>query len=381
MHDDSGLFSCEVRDTRKVGCKKGERFAMSTNIYKTCSNRVATILSICSMSATPHDIASRHPMAVLGSLLAFLLMLSAATDIVAEPVTGNAIEPVPLTQNRDPRKVALGRSLFNDSRLSGGNGTSCASCHLPTMGFTDGLAISRGLPGHPGIVHTPTLFNVGLNSRFTWSGRLLSLEDHTNSVVESKMTMGAKWEDVIATLNKDAGLVAEFGALFEDGINRQNVIEAIVAYESSLNTPNAPFDRFLRGDQAAIGEEAKLGYQLFKDYGCISCHQGVNVGGNMLQVFGIFGKPGAVKLTEIPGSATKTGISEDRPVFRVPSLRNVAVTAPYFHDGSAKTLREAIDVMASNQLGRKITDLDASRLEEFLKSLTGEYQGVSLGDK
>ncbi|MCJ9671602.1 MULTISPECIES: cytochrome-c peroxidase [unclassified Neorhizobium] len=333
----------------------------------------------CSAAAAAHSAAhDNYIQWVGGILLALLLALPLPTNSAAQSSTGDPIEPVPLDAKLDQRKVSLGRSLFNDSRLSAGNGTSCASCHYLTMGLTDQLPISRGLPGYPGVVNTSSLFNVGLNSKFTWSGRLWTLEDHTNGVIENKSTMGAKWEDVIATLNKDAGITAEFEAIFKDGLKRQNVIEAIVAYEHSLNTPNAPFDRYLRGDQAAINEEAKLGYQLFKDYGCISCHQGVNVGGNMLQVFGIFGTTAAA--TETPGSAAKTGISDDRPVFRVPSLRNVAHTAPYFHDGSVTTLRGAIDVMANNQLGRKITDLDAARLEAFLKSLTGEYQGVSLDD-
>src|SRR5690606_181365 len=140
-----------------------------------------------------------------------------------------------------------------------------------------------------------------------------------------------------------------------------------VEFEKSLVTPDAPFDRFLKGEEEAITAEAKSGYKLFKDYGCSSCHQGVNVGGNMLQIFGIFGQPeGAAKGAETPGSAQGSGIADDRPVFRVPSLRNVQHTAPYFHDGSAETLPDAIRVMAQYQLGRPVPEDDIYKIEAFL---------------
>ncbi len=293
---------------------------------------------------------------------------------VGEPIT-----PVPLWADLDANKVALGRRLFNDSRLSSGNGVSCNSCHLINEGMTDHLPVSRGLPGYPGITNTLGLFNVGLNSKFSWSGRLATLEDHTDQVIQSKRTMGGQWEEVLVTLRRDPSVVAAFEAIYPDGIQRSNVIDAIVALELSFNTPNSPFDRYLRGEKDAISPETKAGYQLFKDYGCVSCHQGVNVGGNMLQAFGIFERPnGAKDNQETPGSALDTGITGYGPVFRVPSLRNVAHTAPYFHDGSVATLREAIDTMARTQLGRNLAQDDAAKLEAFLRSLTGEFQGVSL---
>jgi cytochrome c peroxidase len=200
-------------------------------------------------------------------------------------------------------------------------------------------------------------------------------------VVEKKSTMGAKWGDVIASLRNDTALTTTFDKLYKGGLQRDNVVDAIVQFEKSLITPNAPFDRYLRGEDKAISEQAKAGYQLFKNYGCASCHQGVNVGGNMLQIFGIFGNPTAASLgSKTPGSAQDTGISEDRPVFRVPSLRNVAQTAPYFHDGSAATISDAISIMAENQLGRHISNKDVAKIEAFLNSLSGEYQGVPVGD-
>ncbi|WP_217577461.1 cytochrome-c peroxidase [Mesorhizobium sp. GbtcB19] len=300
---------------------------------------------------------------------------AAAEATVAEPIT-----PVPIELNLDQRKVQLGRQLFTDSRLSGDNGTSCASCHFFNRGLTDGAPISHGQPGHPGATNTLSLFNVGLSSKLGWDGHLLTLEQQAAGVVENPTTMGSKWGYVLDILKRDSGLTTTFNQIYPDGIQRDNVIDALVEYEKSLTTPNAPFDRYLRGDQDAISSEAKEGYQLFKDYGCASCHQGVNVGGNMLQVFGIFGKPeAAAQGSHTPGAAQNSGISDDQPVFRVPVLRNVQITGPYFHDGSVQTLPEAIAIMAKTQLGRDVSNEDIAKLEAFLDSLTGEYQGVSVG--
>lgn len=306
---------------------------------------------------------------------------AAAEEILEQALgVGEPISPIPEKVDLDAGKVALGRRLFNDSRLSGGNGVSCASCHHADRALTDGAEIARGLPGHPHVLNTPTLFNVSLNPKIGWSGAVLTLEKQVEAVLENKRAMGANWSEVIATLRNDSELEGVFNSLYEDGIQKENVIDAIVQFERSLVTPNAPFDRYLRGDENAISDEAKVGYQLFKDYGCSSCHQGVNVGGNMLQIFGIFGEPASASLgAKTPGAAQNSGIADDRPVFRVPPLRNVEHTAPYFHDGSAKTLPDAISVMARYQLGRDIPDAEIRNLETFLKSLTGEYQGNPVG--
>ncbi|MGO6747781.1 cytochrome-c peroxidase [Rhizobium ruizarguesonis] len=316
-----------------------------------------------------------------GILVALLLPFFSTAAIAwdTQSVSQQPISAIPLSTDIDQRKVALGRRLFNDSRLSGDNDVSCSSCHILSQGLTDGIPISRGRAGYPGVTNTLSLFNVGLNSKYSWNGSVVSLQERTDQVVESKNTMGAKWDAVLATLSGDKAMTDAFSEIYTDGLMRNNVVDALVAFEKSLNTPNAPFDRYLRGDAAAINDGAKAGYQLFKNYGCASCHQGVNVGGNMLQIFGIFGNSdAAAQGAKTPGSAQNTGISDNLPVFRVPSLRNVAHTGPYFHDGSVKTLHDAIVIMAKNQLGRSIDDDDAARLEDFLKSLTGEYQGVSL---
>ncbi len=358
---------------------------------ETCTRLGQGALShgVDAVSELPVDATTmaRRVVLVLASTLAFFSWLVPAKTQDQAPnlpaalqqTSREPIEPVPLSNDLDQNKVALGRRLFNDSRLSGGNGVSCTSCHAINQGMTDHLKLSRGLPGYPGITNTLGLFNVGLNAKFSWAGGITTLEDHTDRVIENKLTMGGRWDDVLETLRGDPSMVAAFEALYPDGIQRRNVIDAIVLLEMSLNTPNAPFDRYLRGDKAAISPQAEAGYRLFKDYGCVSCHQGINVGGNMLQVFGIFKAPdGSSEGISVPGSAADSGIAGDRPVFRVPSLRNVAHTAPYFHNGSATTLRQAIDTMAVVQLGRNLAEDDVAKLEAFLRSLTGEYEGVSL---
>lgn len=307
-------------------------------------------------------------MAMLGSVA------HAQSADIGEPIT-----PVPQHTELNAPKVALGKKLFADSRLSGGNGVACTSCHLKQFGLTDGRALSPGLPGWPGQINTPTLYNVSLNALFSWSGQIKTLHDQADGVIER--TMGGHWPDVVATLNRDSELTKAFDSIYDDGLVRKNVVDALVEYERSLNTPDAPFDRYLRGEENAISAEAKAGYGLFKDYGCASCHQGVNVGGNMMQVFGIFGTPpGAEDGASTHGSAKATGISDREAVFRVPSLRNVAKTAPYFHNGSAATLPDAINVMAINQLGRDLSTEEVARLEAFLESLTGEHQGFPVGN-
>ncbi|CUX65801.1 Cytochrome-c peroxidase (modular protein) [Agrobacterium tumefaciens str. Kerr 14] len=311
-------------------------------------------------------------------------LASPPVAVTAEEHIGKAepISPIPSRLELDERKVDLGRRLFTDSRLSSGNGVSCATCHIAEKAMADGLPVSRGLSTFPGLVNTPTLFNVSLNAKFNWSGEYLTLEEQTRMVVESPRTMGGRWDDILAAFAADEQLTRSFRDAYGDGISRKNAIDAIIQFEKSLVAPDAPFDDYLRGNQRAISPEAAQGYALFKNYGCASCHQGINVGGNMLQVFGIFGTPDAAALGgDTPGSARGSGIADEKPVFRVPPLRNVAATGPYFHDGSAKTLRAAINTMARYQLGRRLTEDDAAKLEAFLNSLSGKFQGVPVGGR
>jgi cytochrome c peroxidase len=291
------------------------------------------------------------------------------------------IKPIPASIKLDERRVALGGRLFHDVRLSADNSISCASCHSLEKGGTDRRARSIGLNEAEGPINAPTVFNSGFNFKQFWDGRADDLEAQVDGPTQAAAEMGSNWEDVLRKLRADSGYSAAFKRAYPDGVQRRNVRDAIAEFERSLITPNSPFDRWLRGDNDAITAEQLEGYRKFKSYGCASCHQGVNVGGNMFETLGAvrdyFAARGNVTKADL-GRFNVTGREEDRHVFKVPSLRNVALTPPYFHDGSAQTLDEAVKVMARYQLGRPLPDADAALIVNFLQTLTGEYGGRPL---
>lgn len=272
-------------------------------------------------------------------------------------------------------KVALGRSLFHDKRLSGDNTLSCASCHDLGKGGTDQAVHSTGIGGAAGGINAPSVLNSGLNFVQFWNGRSPSLEDQVNGPTHNPKEMGSNWDQIVGKLSQDPACVDQFRKVYGDGPKPEHIRDAIATFERTLNTVNAPFDRFLKGDSSAIDAEQKHGYQLFKSYGCVSCHQGTNVGGNMYQKFGLMGdyfKDRGAPTDADDGRMAVTHKEEDRHVFRVPSLRNVDLTAPYFHDGSATTLPQAVEVMAKYQLGRPIPPDDLRAIVRFLQALTGD---------
>ncbi len=287
------------------------------------------------------------------------------------------IKPLPLDIRLDKRKVELGRKLFFDTRLSKDNTVSCASCHDFSRGGADPRPRSVGMRGQMSGVNAPTVFNSGFNFRQFWAGKAVTLEEQVDIVIKLPKVMDTNWDEILGKLRHDANLVAQFSVAYEDGLQSKNVMSAIATFERSLITPSR-FDRYLRGDADAITQDEKRGYQKFKNYGCVSCHQGVNVGGNMFQVFGVmndyFKDRGDIKDPDL-GRYLVTKKEADRHVFKVPSLRNVAMTAPYFHDASAATLDQAIDVMFKYQLGRTAPDEDKRLIAAFLASLTGELKG------
>jgi cytochrome c peroxidase len=314
---------------------------------------------------------------------AFLLCMLAAAMLPASvrAQTDEPIKPVPTEIKLDPRKVALGERLFNDKRLSRDNTLSCASCHNLSAGGIDGAVASVGIGGAKGPINAPTVFNSSLNFRQFWDGRANSLEEQAAGPIHNPKEMGSNWAEVLGKLGKDAALVAQFKAVYPDGLQAKNVQDGISAFERSLLTPNARFDKYLRGDKSAISADELKGYELFKKYGCVSCHQGVAVGGNMFQTFGVMGDYFARRgnLTEADlGRYNVTKSEGDKHVFKVPGLRNVALTAPYFHDGSAQTLGDAVAVMFKYQLGRSASQQDKDQIVLFLRTLTGEYKGQPL---
>jgi cytochrome c peroxidase len=275
-----------------------------------------------------------------------------------EPIT-----PIPPPPAQDPRQVALGERLFHDPRLSHDNAVSCNSCHdISTNGATPPNGASASPPDQtPGIVelNIPTVFNAALSFRLDWEGDLRTLESQVGQSISKPQIMGSSVEEALHKLRADPDVARQFREAFGREPDVAGLLGSIASYERTLLTPGSRFDRWLEGDVNAITAEEFAGYQLFKSLGCVSCHQGVNVGGNMYQRHGVF-HPLASPKPEI---------------VRVPSLRNVAVTPPYFHDGSAATLPKAVELMAYAQLDRKLTDDQTKAIVAFLNTLTGTYLG------
>lgn len=293
------------------------------------------------------------------------------------------IKPIPIDIKVDIKKLALGELLFNDKRFSKNNSIACVSCHSLTNAGIDGMPFSIGINGAKSGINTPTVFNTIYNFRQFWDGRAKSLEEQVSGPVHNPKEMGSNWKDILTKLSQDKTIVDQFKENYPDGLQVKNIENAIAVFQSSLVTPNAKFDKYLRGDKKALNADEIKGYQLFKNYGCVACHQGINVGGNMFQVFGVSGdyfkQRGNITEADL-GRYNITKKEYDKHVFKVPSLRNIALTAPYFHDASAKTLPEAVDVMFKYQLGRSGSIEDKELIVKFLKTLSGEYKGKPLTD-
>jgi cytochrome c peroxidase len=289
--------------------------------------------------------------------------------------------PLPQSLALDVDKVALGARLFHDQRLSDDDSVSCASCHPLSAGGMDGLHRSVGVRGGEGGINAPTVFNSGLNFAQFWDGRAPSLEAQIEGPVNHPLEMASNWMQVLSKLGRDTDFTRDFRRIYAEGMTVTTIKDAIATFERSLVTPDSRFDRFLRGDAQAVTEDEKAGYALFQSYGCSSCHQGVNLGGNMYEKMGLMGDYFADRGNPKPedlGRFNQTKNPENMHEFRVPSLRNVALTAPYFHDGSAQTLEQAIEVMVKYQLGRPMEPAEVHSIAAFLRSLTGTYQGRPL---
>jgi cytochrome c peroxidase len=280
---------------------------------------------------------------------------SSQPNVVAdqEPIT-----PIPPPPAADPLKLALGERLYWDPRLSGNGKLACSSCHDL---HTNGAGGNDARPSDVGVetFDTPTVFNAVGNFRLNWEGNFRDLADQLESSLENPQNMHSSVEQVVRKLNADPGFVRQFNAAYGSPPNRANFLDAMVTFERSLLTPGSRFDRWLGGDASALSAGELEGYRLFKSLGCSSCHQGVNVGGNLFERQGVF----------------HPLVRGPREIVRVPSLRNVATTAPYFHDGSAATLEDAVRRMAAAQLDRSLTDHQIASIVNFLQTLTGNYRG------
>jgi cytochrome c peroxidase len=298
-------------------------------------------------------------------LLLALVCLNAASPATAQSSTAESrvgqepITPIPATPVEDPRRLLLGERLFNDRRLSRDDTRSCATCHdIRTNGAS--ANVRDWTPDRrPITLNTLTIFNASLNFRLNWEGKFRSLEEQARQTLHNPAIMASSPQEAVSKLRTDPEMVRQFREAYGKDPDAGDLLDAIATYERSLVTPGSRFDRWLAGDANAITSEELAGYQVFKSLGCIACHQGVNVGGNLFQRLGIFHPLG----------------SPEPAVVRVPSLRNVATTAPYFHDGSAPTLSRAVKAMGRAQLDRMLTDQQVSAIVAFLNTLTGSYRG------
>jgi len=295
-----------------------------------------------------------------------------------EPVPREApvIEGNTLTSD----KIELGKMLFFEPRLSSSHLISCNTCHNVGMGGHDYLQTSIGHGWQKGPRNSPTVFNAVFNAAQFWDGRAADLAEQAKGPVQAGVEMNSTPERVVATLNSMPEYGARFAAAFPEDVEPvtfDNMAIAIEAFEATLITPDAPFDRFLRGETGALDDAEKEGLALFMDKGCAACHGGVNFGGQGYYPFGLVEKPGADILpVGDKGRFQVTRTATDEYVFRAAPLRNIELTAPYFHSGGVWTLETAVAVMGNTQLGTELTEDEVNRIVAFLKTLTGDVPGI-----
>jgi cytochrome c peroxidase len=284
---------------------------------------------------------------------------------------------VPMT----PEMVALGKALFFDPRLSESHNISCNTCHQIGLGGVDMLPTSIGHNWQRGGRNAPTVLNAVFNTAQFWDGRAADLSEQAVGPIQNPIEMAISDDHAVGMLAAIPGYIPMFADAFPaaaEPTSISNVGTAIAAFEATLLTPNAPFDQFLRGDESALNDQQKTGLKLFMDKGCAACHNGVNVGGGMYAPFGVVEKPGADFLPPADkGRFQVTSTASDEYVFKVPTLRNIELTPPYFHSGKSWDLKQAIAVMATSQLGQELNDDEVVSIEAFLLALTGEQPQVT----
>lgn len=303
--------------------------------------------------------------------------------LAAADFANETVRPVEDSVAVDMRKVVLGDLLFHDVRLSVDNTVSCATCHALNTGGVDNKQFSEGVGGQKGGVNAPTVFNAHYNFVQFWDGRAATLAAQAGGPPLNPVEMAHKsFDDICARLNEDEGFKKAFTEVYPDGITEANITDAIQEFERTLLTPNSCFDKYLKGDMAALSAEEIAGYELFKKYNCATCHVGENLGGQSYELMGIKADYFADRNTEITfedhGRNKETKTERDMHRFKVPGLRNIALTAPYFHDGTKQTLEEAVRDMAKYEVGVNLSEEETARLVAFLHTLTGEYKGKLL---
>lgn len=297
------------------------------------------------------------------------------------------VEVIPDYVETNPAKVALGKKMFNDTRISLDNTISCATCHVLEDGGADHAdeRVSEGINGLQGTVNSPTVFNAVFNIDQFWNGRAHTLAEQAAAPPINPVEMGDQtWEQIIERLCQDASLVAEFKAIYpEEGLTEATVTDAIEEFEKTLITPNDKLDRYLKGDKNAMSAEELAGYQAFKANDCATCHYGKTLGGQSFELMSKYGdyfadrkqsRPDIAYNDDDNGLYSFTGKAEDMHKFKVPNLRNISKTAPYYHDGTIESLEEAVRLMFHYELGKTVTDEQVASITTFLKALDGESE-------
>ena len=307
---------------------------------------------------------------------AFLPPNTQGTDVT------RLVQPIPDKLDTDPAKVALGDKLYHDGRLSADGTVQCHTCHQLKNGGVDGLVVSVGIAGHKGGINAATVYNSAFNVLQFWDGRAVDLADQAAGPPLNPVEMGSKnWEEIIAKFEQDEAFKQEFLSVFPE-ISKATLTEAIAEFEKTLITPNSAFDRYLKGEQNALNDAQKRGYDIFKSAKCDTCHTGTAMGGRSFEYLGLYDdyfKARGTPLTDADNRRfAHTKDPADKHKFKVPTLRNIALTAPYMHDAGAKDLKAAVQIMARFQSGKTLSEQETKDVVAFLEALTGEYQGKLL---
>ncbi len=311
------------------------------------------------------------------SLVTALALASCTSIALAQALPIKA--PAPANNPTTPQKVALGKMLFHDPRLSSSGTVSCASCHNTMLGGEDNRGGSVGVRGQVGGRSAPTVWNAAFNEVQFWDGRAASLEEQAAGPVTNPIEMGMKsWGEVVKRLETIEGYQSAFEKAFgKNSISKDNATKAIAAYERTLITPNSAFDKYVKGNKSAMTAQQIRGMNTAIDIGCTGCHSGPAFNGpGTFQKFPVHSNGSVVaqyKLKKDKGLAEVTGKKADEYFWKVPTLRNIALTAPYFHNGKVKTLDKAVKLMASLQLGKKLSKDEVADIVAFLNALTGEF--------
>lgn len=311
--------------------------------------------------------------------------VSMYSDDLPENRAGEPIRPIDRTIEVDDAKVALGFALFHDTRLSVDNTVSCATCHALETAGVDNHQYSHGVDDQVGGVNAPTVYNAVYNFVQFWDGRARTLADQAAGPPLNPIEMASpSFDDIIAKLEADRPFAKAFREVYPDGLTEKNITDAIEEFERTLITPDSRFDKWLRGDDSALTADELAGYELFKKYDCATCHVGKNLGGQSYELMGLrrhyFADRGMELTVEDNGRYKETQHERDRHRFKVPGLRNIEHTWPYYHDGTRETLEDAVRDMGIYQSGVELTQTEVDDITSFLKTLTGEYQGKLLAN-